>query len=154
MSFHVEISSPFDRARVLNIDETALNKEILEPWVTGLPFHFHGQDWQPRESRLTILQGPELEPKSEAEDGWDEVLRSSTDVTRTMLETAEEQAPARIALVVEGSSAEAALRDLGSGRPPRQIPWTAAVERVAGRDPDVSALILVVKRPEIEWPEL
>jgi hypothetical protein len=154
MPFHVEISSSFDRARVLNVEDTALNKEILEPWVTGLPFHFQGQDWQPRESRLTILEGPALEPRSEAEDGWDEVLRSSVDMTRRMLETAEEQAPARIALVVEGSSAEAALRDLGSGRPPRQIPWTAAVERVAGRDPDVSALILVVKRPEIDWPEL
>lgn len=154
MPFHVEISSPVDRARVLNVDEAVLNKEILEPWVTGLPFHFQGQDWQPRESRLTILEGPEFEPGSEAEDGWEQVLRSAQDVTRTMLETAEEQAPARIALVVEGSSAEAALRELGSGRPPRQIPWTAAVERVAGGDPDVSALILVVKRPEIEWPEL
>ncbi len=153
MPFHVEISSPVDRARVLNVDEAELRTEILESWVAGLPFKFQGRDWQPRESRLTILEGPTLEPQSDAEDSWEKALQAADDVTRPMLEAAEASAPARLAMVIEGDSAEGALRDLDSGRPPRQIPWVEAMERVGNRDPDVTALILVVKRRQIDWPE-
>lgn len=154
MPFHIEISSSFNRARVLNVDEVKLREEILEPWVTGLPFEFHGQDWEPQQSRLTILEGPALETESTAEDDWEKVLRAANDVTRPMLEAAEASAPERIAVVVEADSVDAALRDLRAGRPPQQIPWPAAVERISSHDPDVTAVILVVKRPEIEWPEL
>jgi hypothetical protein len=154
MPFHVEISSSLNRARVLNVDEVALREEILESWVTGLPFEFHGQDWEPQQSRLTILEGPALETESATEDDWEQALRAANDVTRPMLEAAEASAPERIAVMVEADSVEAALRDLRSGRPPRQIPWAAAVERAGTRDPDITAVILVVKRREIDWPEL
>jgi hypothetical protein len=154
MPFYIEISSALNRARMLNVDEEELRKEILEPWVAGLPFNFGGQDWQPRESRLTILQGPALAPEPAGEDGWEKALRAAEDVTRPMLEAAEASAPARIAVVVEADSLEAALGNLRSGRPPRQIPWATAVERVGNRDPEVTAVVLVVKRPNIAWPEL
>jgi hypothetical protein len=154
MPFHVEISSPLNRARILNVDEEELRKEILEAWVAGLPFNFGGQDWQPRESRLTILEGPALKPGADGEDGWSNALRAAEDVTRPMLEAAEQSAPARIAVLVEANSVEAALKDLRSGRPQKQIPWATAIERIGNRDPEITALILVVKRPEIAWPEL
>jgi hypothetical protein len=154
MPFHIEISSPFGHARVLNVDEAELRKEVLDFWVAGLPFKFRGQDWEPRESRLTILEGPEIESEPGAEDDWQKALRAADDVTRQMLEAAEASAPTRIAVVVEADSVETALRDLRSGRAPQQIPWAAAVERIGGNAPDVTALILVVKRPEIGWLEL
>jgi hypothetical protein len=153
MPFHIEISSALDRARVLNVGEAELRKEILEPWVAGLPFGFGGRDWEPRESRLTILEGPAIAQPSGAEEGWVDALRAAEDVTRTMLEAAEASAPAQVAVVVEADSVEAALTDLRSGKPPRQIPWSTAVERIGSRDPEVSAVILVVKRAEIDWPE-
>jgi hypothetical protein len=153
MPFHVEISSPIDRARVLDVDEAELRKEILEPWVAGLRFKFGGLEWEPRASRLTILEGPALGPELGGEDGWTRVLRAAEDVTRPMLEAAEARAPAQIALVVEADSVEAALNDFRSGRPPQQIPWATAYERIGDRDPDVSAVILVVKPPKIDWPE-
>jgi len=153
MPFHIEISSALDRARVLNVGEAELRTEVLEPWVAGLPFGFGGSDWEPRESRLTILEGPALAPHNDAEAGWTDALRAAEDVTRLMLEAAEASAPDQVAVVVEADSVEAALNDLRSGKPPRQVPWATAVERLGGRDPEVSAVILVVKRPEIEWPE-
>lgn len=154
MPFHIEISSSFNRARVLNVDEVELREEILEPWVAGLPFEFQGRDWEPQQSRLTILEGPTLETESGAKDDWEKALRAANDVTRPMLEAAEANAPERIAVVVEADSVDAALRDLHSGRPPQQIAWATAIERISSHDPDVTAVILVVKRAEIAWPEL
>jgi hypothetical protein len=153
MPFHIEISSALDRARVLNLGEPELRRQILEPWVAGLRFGFGGCNWEPRESRLTILEGPTLPPSTDAENGWVAALRAAEDVTRQMLEAAEASAPAQVAVVVEADSVEAALNDLRSGKPPRQVSWATAVERVTSRDPEVSAVILVVKRPEIDWPE-
>jgi hypothetical protein len=154
MPFHIEISSAVDRARVLNVGEAELRKEILEPWVAGLPFGYGGCDWEPRESRLTILEGPALEPHAGAEEGWSEALRAAEDVTRPMLEAAEASAPAQVAVLVEADSVDAALNDLRSGKPPRQVSWATAAERIGGRDPEVAAVILVVKRSRIEWPEI
>ena len=154
MPFHVEISSLLNRARVLNVNEATLQREILEPWVTGIPFKFAEHHWQPRESRLTILEGPVLEQRADGEESWASALRAAADVTRRMLEAAEASAPARIAVAVEADSVEAALKGLRSGKPPRQISWATAVERIGSRDPDVTAVILVVKRPQVEWPEL
>jgi hypothetical protein len=152
MPFHIEISSALDRARVLNVGETELRKQILEPWVAGLPFEFGGRDWEPRESRLTILEGPLLEAQT-GEASWTGALHAAEDVTRPMLEAAEASAPAQVAVIVEAGSVEEALDDLRSGKPPRQVPWATAVERIGARDPEVSAVILVVKRPQIDWPE-
>lgn len=154
MAFHIEISSALDRTRALNLDEAELGKEILEPWVAGLPFGFGGRDWEPRESRLTILEGPAIAAPEDAEAGWLDAMRAAEDVTRAMLEGAEASAPAQIAVLVEGNTVEEALRGLRAGKPPRQVPWSAAAERIAGRDPEVSAVILVVKRPGIAWPDL
>ncbi len=152
MPFHIEITSVLDQARVLNLNESELREQILEPWVAGLPFGFGGRNWEPRESRLTILEGPELGPNIGADDGWTDALRAADDVTRRMLEAAEASAPEQVAVVVEADSVEAALEQLRSGRPPRQIPWSTAVEQIGARDPEVSAVILVVKRPQLEWP--
>lgn len=153
MSFHVEIRSPLHHVRVLNVNDTELHGAVLDFWVAGLPFKFGDQDWEPRESRLTILAGPEIEVET-ADAGWRNALRTADDVTRPMLEKAEASAPSRIAIVVEADSVEAALRDLRSGRAPEQISWATAAERIAGHDPNVTALILVVKRSERGWPEL
>lgn len=153
MPFHIEISSPIDRARVLNVGETELRREVLEPWVSGLPFEFGGKDWHPRESRLTILEGPALAPGA-ADDGWAGALRAAEDVTRTMLEAAEASAPVQMVVEVDADSIEAALAKLRSGKAPRQVPWSRAVERIGGHDPEVAAVILVVRRPRIDWPEL
>src|SRR4051794_5971242 len=128
MPFHVEISSSVNYARALNVGETDLRTAVLEPWVAGLTLELGGQSWEPRESRLTILEGPALPVPAGDDDGWAAARRAAEDVTRPLLETAEAEAPAQTALVVEADSVETALRELRGGRPPRQIPWVDAAE--------------------------
>jgi hypothetical protein len=155
MPFHVEISSPLDRTRAFNVEEADLRTAVLEPWVIGLPFEFGHSRWQPRESRLTILESPAL-PATDPnlEKRWTDALQAAEDVTRPLLEAAEASAPAQTAVVVEAVSFEAALKELQAGRPPQQIPWASAVERIEARDADVAAVILVVRKPGPAWPRL
>jgi hypothetical protein len=150
--FHVEISSPVDLARVLNVGRDELTADVLEPWVAGLRFDFGGSEWQPRDSRLTILQGPGVDAEDEA--GWAGALRGAEDVTRELLEAAEANSSSRAAVTVEADSIEAAVEALREGRRLQQIPWTSAVERIDADDPEVAAVILVVKRPSLVPPQL
>jgi hypothetical protein len=153
--FHVEISSPINFARALNIDERDLRKAVLEPWVTGLPLVLGDRDWEPRDSRLTILEGPAVPPPTAGDDGgWATALRTAEDVTRPMIEVAEAGAPAQTAMVIEADSVEAGLQDLYAGQRPRQIPWVDAVERIEGRDAGVAAVILVLKHSRSARPRL
>jgi hypothetical protein len=152
MPFHVEISSPVNRTRVLNLDEWELQGKVLGPWVSGLPFEFGDRDWAPRESRLTILEGPALE-YVDCDEGWESALRAAEDVTRPMLEAAEASAPTQKAVVVEADSVGAALKELASGHAPQPIPWSTAVERIERREPDLTAVILVVKRSGLNLPK-
>jgi hypothetical protein len=154
MPLHVEIGSVVSRVRAFNIDQEELRRDVLEPWVAGLSFQFAGQAWEPRESRLTIVSGPPLAETDGGEGDWEKVLGAADDVTRSMLEAAEASAPAQVAVVVEADSVESALRDMRSGRPFRQVPWPAAIERINDHDPDLKAVILVVKPREINWPAL
>jgi hypothetical protein len=155
MPFHVEVSSSVSRARVFNVEEATLRRTVLDPWVAGLPFEFGEHGWEPRGSRLTILEGPEVDsPELALEQSWSTALRAATDVTRPMLEAAEADAPARTAMVVNADSLEAALQQLRGDQPQQQIPWSAAVERVEKRDPEVTAIVLVVKPSGIDWLKL
>ena len=152
MPYHVEISSPVDRVRMLNLDANDLRTTLLEAWVIGLPFEFRERRWNPHESRLTILEGPAV--REVDEDSWEGVLRAAEDVTRPMLEAAEASAPAQPALLIEADSAEAALEQLRVEPSPRPIPWATAVERLQRRDPEIAAVILVVKPARSGWPRL
>lgn len=153
MPFHIEISSPVNRVRVLNLDREELRDKLLEPWIAGLPFEFGGREWAPRESRLTILEGPAV-GHVDHDEGWESAQRAAEDVTRPLLEAAEASAPNRTAAVVEADSIPAALKQLRGGRAPRQIPWSDAVKRIDDRDPEVTAVILVIRRPpELNLPK-
>jgi hypothetical protein len=152
MPFHVEISSPVNRARVLNLGEDDLRRTVLGPWVAGLPFQFGDRDWAPRDSRLTILEGPAID-SADGDGSWPAALRAAEDVTRAMLEVAEASAPPQTAVVVEADSVETALEELRGGGPTQQISWPTAVERIGNRDPEVTAVILVVRPPGLSWPQ-
>jgi hypothetical protein len=148
MPYHVEIGSSFNHARVFNVEETELRETVLEPWVRGLPFEFGEKEWEPRESRLTILEGRELSPPDLSfGQGWANALRGAEDVTRSMLEAAEASAPVQTAAIVEADSLETALKVVRAGRAPQPVHWAVAMERLNGRDPEVAAVILVLRPP-------
>jgi hypothetical protein len=137
----------------LNVAEADLREAVLGPWVAGLPLEFGEQRWEPGESRLTILAGPALpaSPATADDAGWEAALRSAEDVTRPMLEAAEAEAPVQAAAVVEADSVEEALQELGAGQLPKQVPWSSALERLETRDPNIAAVLLIVKRSRTAW---
>jgi hypothetical protein len=147
MPFHVEIGSAVNRALAFDLSEEELQEMILEPWVAGLAFEFGGGSWSPRESRLAIMRAPALErPSGDPVQDWLTVLQRGEDVTRRLLETAEQRAPEQAALSIEADSLQAALKGLRSGRKAEPIRWSDALERLAQRDPTITAVILVTKQ--------
>lgn len=153
MPFHVEVNSGHQHARLFNLGEVELRGAVLEPWVAGASFDFGEHEWDPRESRLTILEGPEMKgPDLAFGQGWSNAQRAAKDVTRRLLETAEASAPVRSAGTIAADSLEAALQSMREGSQPQPIHWSAALERIDGRDPEVTAVILVVRPPAADRP--
>lgn len=152
MPFHVEVSSSPNHARAFNVGDDEV-RQILNLWIAGQTFEFGEQEWDPRESKLTILEGKALDgPDLAFGQGWSNALRSAEDVTRKMMESAEMQAPLPPVVEVEADSVEAAAAEIASGSSTSPVEWDAARGRIDGRDPEVAAVILVVKRSEPEAP--
>ena len=150
MPFHVEVRSPHNHARVFNIGEDELGR-ILKLWIAGQTFEFGEQEWEPRESKLTILEGKALEgPDLAFGQGWSNALRSAEDVTRRMVEAEEIRAPLPPVVAVEGDSIEAAAAAIATGDGPAPLKWPEARARIDGRDPSVAAVILVLRPSESE----
>jgi hypothetical protein len=147
MPFHVEVRSTPNHARVFNIGDAEL-REILKPWIAGQTFELGEQEWEPRESKLTILEGRALAgPDLAYGQGWANALRSAEDVTRRLLESAESETPLAPVVAVEADSVEAAGERLASGDAATPIGWAEARRRIDGRDPEIAAVVLVLKSP-------
>jgi hypothetical protein len=159
--FHAEIRRSLRSARVFNLGEAEL-RPLLESWLRGGVVELGGQRWEVRDSALSVLEGPMLEPADLAHgQGWHHATRSGRDVTRTVLEeaarasaTAPGAAPV-VAVLAETARARplaaAALAELGV----TAVPWSAARERLlrgVGPHDDLAAALLVVDpRAEPAW---
>jgi hypothetical protein len=150
MPFHVEVSSPLQHARVFNVADSEL-QQILSLWISDQIFELGEQEWEPRESKLTILEGKQLEgPDLAFGQGWSNALRSAEDVTARMIEATEIQSPLPAIVAVEADSVDAAVAAVASGAAPRPIEWSAARKQIDGRDPAVAAVIVVLRPPEAD----
>jgi hypothetical protein len=146
--FHVEVRSPPQHARVFNVGDTELD-QLLKPWIAGHSFEFGEQEWEPRESTLTILEGKKLEgPDLAFGQGWSNALRSCEDVTRQMVESAELRVPLAPVVSVSGDSVDEAVSAIASGGSAEPLEWSEAKARIDGRDPAVAAVILVLRPSE------
>ncbi len=97
MPYHVEIRRSFKRAWLFNIDEARLAATVLEPWIADRPLEIGDRRWEPRESDLRIIEGPQLAAPDLAHgQGWNAAERSGEDVTRRLLAAA----PPRLRVVV------------------------------------------------------
>jgi hypothetical protein len=150
--FHVEVGSPLHHARVFNVGEAEL-RQILRLWVSGQAFELGEQEWEPRECKLTILEGRALAgPDLSFGQGWSNALRSAKDVTRQVVESAEASLPLPAVFAVEADSLDAAVAEMASGGSPEQVEWPDARARIDGRDPSVAAVILVLRPSETGSP--
>jgi hypothetical protein len=146
MPFHVEISGGINHARAFNLSLEELRRQILEPWLTARPIELGEREWGPRESSLRILEGPHLDtPDLSFGQGWANAERSAKDVTRHVLENAE---PPKLpdAFIVEAELPEATVAEMLGGQVALPVPLGDAERKIAGRDPEVAAVILVTKK--------
>ncbi len=147
MAFHVEISAGYQHARVFNLNREDVEAKIVGPWLEDRIIEMGDHEWEPRESRLTILEGPHMETTDLSfGQGWANAERASENVTRGLLQSAP---PPRTpdAFLVETESPESVTADLVAGHDGRAIHWGEARQRLDGRDPEIAAVILVVRRP-------
>lgn len=150
MSFHIEVSSGLRHARAFNLTREELERAVLEPWLSRRPLELGDRRWDPEESELRVLEGPELtNPELSFGRGWANAERGCEDVTRRLLgaaeaERAREAGPA--ALLIETSSAVTTVAELAAAHGARPIELEGLGERIADRDPQVAAVIIVVER--------
>ena len=146
MPFHVEIGAGLQRARVFNLDREDLLAKVVGPWLEGRRIEMGDREWEPRTSSLKILEGPEMTPADLAVgQGWANAERASKSVTHDVLASAP---PPSLpdAFVVEADSPEAVIAEGVAGNGGRAIHWSEARERLDGRDPEIAAVILVLRR--------
>ena len=127
MSFHVEVRRSVQRARAFNVGERELSDRVLEPWSRGAPVEVGEREWDPAESRLTILEGPELDhPDLALGQGWNNAARLSRDVTAELLARTRAQAAAAVALLAQTPAARAAVEPVLAELAVITVAWTAA----------------------------
>jgi hypothetical protein len=111
MAFHVEISKGFRHARAFNLAEEGLRETVLDPWVRGRVIVLGDKEWEPRECKLVVLEGPELADTDLAMGrGWSNAEKSAENVTRRLVEEA--RAPAITPLVAVLAESEAGAEAL------------------------------------------
>lgn len=131
MAFHVELRHSFHRARSFNMSERDLRR-LTALWSEGVEIEFGERRWEPRESDITVLEGPELDPSRLAMgQGWQNALKASVDVTaRELGARAPEAAGTRVVLLAFGDETSRAIAASLEALGVRYTQWLELRERV------------------------
>jgi hypothetical protein len=152
--FHVEISTGVHRARVFNLDRDDVLAKVVRPWLDQRTILMGDRKWEPRESSLKVLEGPHMENADLSfGQGWANAERKSEEVTQALLAQAPPPPTGPQTYLVEGDSPEALAAELAANNGGRTVQWAHAKRRLDGRDPEVAAVILVVRKPEPGSPQ-
>jgi 2-iminobutanoate/2-iminopropanoate deaminase len=87
--YHMELRHfPRNLCR-FNLSAEELRATVLEPWAADRPFDLGELRWDPRQARLTVLEGPRIPPEQLSMGrGWRTAQRQSRDVTAQLLAAA------------------------------------------------------------------
>ena len=159
MAFHVEISSGFrQRARAFNLDEAKLSATVLEPWVQGRRVHLGEKDFEPKDSKLVVLKGPELaDVDLSMGRGWSNAEKASENVTRRVVETASVPAKPVVAILAEEDAARGEVAAMLARLELELAPWDELRSRIlgapaAGGGPGYAAVLaLGDSAPSASW---
>jgi hypothetical protein len=152
VAFHVEIRRGHRWAREFNLDEATLREAVLEPWVKGRPILLGDREWEPTESQLRVLEGPELSaPDLAFGRGWGAAEASGRDVARELIGGAARKA-ASVAVVAESDAARTQIEDALGELGLDSVAWSAAL-LAGGGDSAPAAAVLAVEsdEPGREW---
>ncbi len=95
--FHAELRMGMHVVRRFNLADAELWRNFIEPLLGGAEFELEGHEFTPRETQLTIYEGPALRPDQLALGrGWQNAERSGVEVTARVLATAREHLSARV----------------------------------------------------------
>ncbi len=87
--YHVELRHFPRNLCHFNMGAAELQSAILEPWAADRMFDLGELRWDPRQARLTILEGPRIPPDQLTMGrGWSTAKRQGTDVTARLLAAA------------------------------------------------------------------
>src|SRR3954468_1818343 len=133
------------RARVFNLDREDLMEKVTEPWLESRTIQMGDREWEPRHSSLRILEGPQMQTTDLSfGQGWANAERAGEDVTRAILAQAPPSS-APDAFVIEAQDPERLAARLAADHDGRAVEWGEAKRRLDGRNPQVAAVILVLK---------
>jgi hypothetical protein len=150
--FHVEISRGFRHARVFNLDEGAVRARVLEPWLQGRVIVLGDKDWEPRDCKLVILEGPELADTDLAMGrGWSNAEKTAENVTRRLIDEAVAPPATAVAVVAESPAGEQAIGGMLARLELEAAPWTEVRSRIlaerSGGDARGYAAVLAFETP-------
>ncbi|MGH2835161.1 MAG: hypothetical protein ACRDLT_00800 [Solirubrobacteraceae bacterium] len=114
--FHVELRMGMHLVREFNLGEERLWLGFLAPLMADREFSVEGHEFSPHQTQLKVYEGPELRPDQLGLGrGWQNVERTSADVTERVLARAREHT--------------------GRAQPQRTLPAVAELvcERLIGR---------------------
>ena len=84
--YHVELRHFPRNVCRFNLSAAELQAAVLTPWAADRPFEFGDLRWDPRQARLTVLEGPRLAPgELTMGRGWSAAQRQGRDVTAELL---------------------------------------------------------------------
>jgi 2-iminobutanoate/2-iminopropanoate deaminase len=87
--YHVELRHFPRNLCHFNMGAVELQSAILEPWAADRMFDLGDLRWDPRQARLTILEGPRIQPDQLTMGrGWSTAKRQGADVTAQLLAAA------------------------------------------------------------------
>jgi hypothetical protein len=151
--FHVEIRHSLRRARVFNLSEERLRIKVVGPWRQGGLMQLGDHEWDPSESELRILEGPELGQSQLALGrGWSNAERSAIDVTAQVIREAAAEA-LLVAVLAETEDAHNTAVRLLDQIGIRTTDWAPLRARIdAAQFSQVVALLLVERvNPTSAW---
>ncbi len=80
--FHAELRQRPNVARAFNLTAAQLGAQFLAPIAAGSSFEYAGHEWDGATVKLTVLEGPRLEPgQLMLGRGWANAQKFSTDVS-------------------------------------------------------------------------
>jgi hypothetical protein len=162
MAFHVEIRRSVQRAWAFNLDEARL-QTLLDPWRREEMVDFGDKEWDPRTSKLTILEGPELAgPELSFGQGWNNAERTGTDVTGRMLAAPAAGESLGVAVLAESEDARGAVTEMLAEAGLAVVDWSdlrarliaAAAAAAEGSAQSTGPLALIVfesAEPAADW---
>jgi hypothetical protein len=148
--YHVELRHFPRNVCRFNLNAQELRAAVLEPWLADRLFELGELRWDPRHARLTVLEGPRLEPAQLTMGrGWRTAERLSQDVTERLLaatrvESGLGEGEGRVPAAAGGTdggdlAADSLGLELLAQIGPDQAPLRRAWELAATRDPKATA---------------